>query len=207
MTFILCSIITEMIKTNIAREYPNHITKSLISDQTLYLSDYTNQTNQTNHARGVEIFEVAPPSDIDSFELKNDNNLYVCHIIFDNTSFTRQDGSTLSQCECVVFPENSDTDSWIFFAELKYCSNSYWNNNHLRKAIKQLYKTRYYYFEKCIFSRTNTCYLIASLPMQAEPFVQTVITQNDLLKLKRKHNIVLRLQNHAEIQNDRTINV
>jgi hypothetical protein len=204
MTFILCSIITEMIKTNIAREYPNHITNSLISDKTLYISDYS---NQTNHAREVEIFETAPPTDIDSFELKNENNFLIRHIIFDNTSFRRQDGAIASQCECVVFPENSDTDSWIFFAELKYSSNPYRNNNHLRKAIKQLYKTRYYYFEKAIFSRTNTCYLLASLPMQAEPFVQTVITQNDLLRLKRKHNIVLRLQNHAEIKNDKTINV
>jgi hypothetical protein len=193
-----------MIKTNISQAYPTHITNSKTSDQSLYLSDYT---NKTKHAREVEIFETNPPDDIDFFELKNENNIVISFIKFDNSSFIRLNGTPLSQCECVVFPDSTNNNSWIFFAELKYSSNPYWNDNHLRKAIKQLYKTRYYYFDKAIFSKTNTCYLLASLPMQAEPFVQTVISQNDLLRLKRKHNIVLRLQNHAEIQNDRTINV
>jgi hypothetical protein len=193
-----------MIKTNIAREYPTHIHNSKTSDQTLYLSDYT---NKTHHARGVEIFETYPPPDIDSFELKNNNNIVISHINFDNSSFIRPNGTPSSQCECVVFPDASNNNSWIFFAELKYSSNPYWNDNNIRKAIRQLYKTRYYYFNKAIFYRTNTCYLLASLPMQAEPFVQTVISQNDLLRLKRKHNIILRLQNHAEIQNDKSINV
>lgn len=193
-----------MIKTNISQAYPTHITNSKTSDQSLYFTDYT---NQTHHASGVKIIETNPPDDIDFFELKNDNNLVIRHIIFDNSSFLRSNGTPLSQCECVVFPENSDPKSWIFFAELKYSSKSYNNNNNLRKAIKQLYKTRYYYFDKAIFSKTNTCYLLASLPMQAEPFVQSVIFQNDLLRLKSKHNIVLRLQNHADIQNDKSINV
>jgi hypothetical protein len=113
----------------------------------------------------------------------------------------------LSQCECVVFPETSDANSWIFFAELKYNHSAYSNNNHLRKAIKQLYETRTYYYLRGIFSKTNTCYLLASLPKQAEPFAQTIISPTDLLRLKIEQNIVLRLQNHAEIQDDKIINL
>ena len=191
-----------MIKTNIAREYPAHIARCRYSDQTLYLADYTNQTCS---ARGVEIFESAPPDDIESLELKNNVNLLNGYINFDHTSFTRSDGSTLSQCECVVFPETSGTDSWIFFAELKYSNLSYRNNNNITKAIKQLYKTRTYYLNKGIFSKTNICYLFVSLPMQAEPFVQTVISQMDLQRLKSRHNVVLRLQNYAEIRNNKII--
>jgi hypothetical protein len=193
-----------MIKTNITREFSVHIVRCNYSNQTLYLADYTNQTNS---ARGVEFFESTPPTDIDSFELKNDINLPIGYIDFDNTSFTRPDGSPLSQCECVVFPKNSGVDSWIFFAELKYSRIPYNNNNNLRKAISQLYKTRTHYLNKGVFSKTNICYLLASLPMQAEPFAQTIVSPADLQQLKRKHNVVLRLQNHAEIQDDKLLRV
>lgn len=193
-----------MIKVNIARAYPTHIIAANYSDQTLFLADYT---NQTGNARSVEISESVPPPDIDSFKLRNDVNLRNGYICFDNCSFTRPNGSSLSQCECVIFPDISTTDSWIFFAELKYSSKPYRNNNNITKAIKQLYKTRTYYLNKGVFSKANPCYLLASLPMQAEPFAQTVISPMDLQRLKRKHNVILRLQNHAEIQNDRMINV
>ena len=193
-----------MIKTNIARKYPNHIIRCNYSNKTLYLSDYTEQTHSV---RGVEIFEDIPPTDIDFLELKNDVNLSVGYIDFDNTSFTHPNGDALSQCECVVFPCKSDINSWIFFAELKYSANSYRNNRNIRKAIKQLYKTRTYYLYKGIFSKTNPCYLLASLPMQVEPFAQTVVSQMDLQRLKRKHHVILRLQNHAEIQDGKTISV
>ena len=193
-----------MLKINITREYPAHIAKCNYSEKTLYLADYT---NQTHNARGVKIFESTPPTDIDSFELKNDISLLNGYISFDNSSFTRHDGSALSQCECVVFPNSSNAESWIFFAELKYSNNPYNNGNNIMKAIKQLYKTRTYYLNKGIFSKTNPCYLLASLPMQAEPFAQTVISPMDLQRLKSKHNVILRLQNHAEIQNDKIIDV
>ena len=193
-----------MIKANITREYPAHIARCRYSDKTLYLADYS---KQTNNARGVVIFESIPPPDIDSFELMNEVNLLNGYISFDNSSFTRPNGIVLSQCECVVFPDTSTADSWIFFAELKYSNRPYNNNNNITKAIKQLYKTRTYYLNKGVFSKRNHCYLLASLPMQTEPFVQTVISPMDLQRLKRKHNVILRLQNHAEIQDDKMINV
>lgn len=191
-----------MIKAKIAKEYPNHVAKCLYSDKSLYLADYTNQTNS---ARGVEIFSGTPPTDIGYFTLQNDVNLKSCSITFDNTSFTRPDGSPLSQCECVVFPKTSDVNSWILFVELKYSSETYHNNSNLKKAIEQLCKTRTYYYRKRIFLKTNPCYLLASLPKQAEPFPNTIISQVDLIGLKRKYNIILRFVNRAEIQNDRVI--
>ena len=47
----------------------------------------------------------------------------------------------------------------------------------------------------------NTAYLIASLPIQSEPFTNFSLTPNYLLNLKRKRNIVLRLKNSVEIKN------
>lgn len=191
-----------MIRANITREYPTHIARCDYTDNSLYLADYT---QQTSNVRGVEIFESTPPTDIDSFELRNDAKLRIGYIKFDNTSFVYSNGSTRSQCECVIFPETSSTDSWVLFAELKYSHNSYRNNKHIKKAIKQLYLTRTYYFNSGVFTISNTCYLFISLPMQAEPFAQSVISPTDLQSLKRRHNVILRLQNHAAIQNDKII--
>jgi hypothetical protein len=196
-----------MIKANITREYPAHIAVCNYSDKSLYLADYTEQTKTLPVKRGVEIFKDISPADIDYFTLQNNIGLRNGFIIFDNTSFTGTDGSVLSQCECVVFPQSSDEYSWIFFAELKYSNKAYNNDNNLQKAIRQLYKTRTYYLMQGIFSKTNACYLLASLPMQAEPFAQFIVTQTDLLRLQGKHNVILRLQNHADIQDDKVIEV
>jgi hypothetical protein len=196
-----------MIKANIAREYPHHIERCNYSAQTLYLADYTNATKKKPPVRGTEIFEGTAPEDIECFELINRIKLPTGYIVFDNRSFTRLDGNPLSQCECVVFPEASTKESWIFFAELKYGNGPDQNNNDITKAIKQLYKTRTYYKNRGVLEKTNTCYLLASLPLQSEPFRQSIITPADALRLKRKHNVILRLQNRAEIQDDKMINV
>lgn len=203
-----------MIKANITREYPAHIIncgnpsyieKCGYSNLSLFIADFT---KQTGHVRGVEAFLEVPPGNINYFTFLNNVTLLNTYIAFDSTSFTRSDGITpLKQCECVIFPETSSADSWIFFAELKYCTSPYWNNNHISKAILQLYKTRTYYLNAGIFTKTNTCYLLASIPTQAEPFVQSVISPMDLTRLKSKHNIILRLKNSVEIQDDKIINV
>jgi hypothetical protein len=189
-----------MIKKKIKKKYPNHIIKN--SDEYLYLTDYTEQTAS---ARGTEVFEGKPPPDIEYFTLQNDIKLLNCFIIFDNESFTDSDGKTLSQCECVIFPEKSDCDSWIFFAELKYSKKAENNRKNLRKAVRQLIKTRTYYYRNRIFSKTNICYLIASLPKQRPPLAN--ISPNYLTKLKKKHNIILRFINEVEVLNDKKLNV
>jgi hypothetical protein len=183
-----------MIKTNIAAKYPHHIVKS--SDESLYLADYTKQTVS---ARCTEVFKGNPPSDIEYVTLQNDTKLMNGFIIFDNKSFTDSNGNALSQCECVVFPEKSASDSWILFVELKYSGNVKNNIRNLRKAVSQLLKTRTYYYRNRIFSKTNLCYLLASLPKQRPPF--TNIPQTDLTKLKKKHNIILYFGNETEVLN------
>lgn len=192
-----------MIGTNIAREYPHHITRCKYSDKTLFMADYSEQTGQK---QGVKIFEGVSPGDISCFELGNSVGLDSGYIHFDNKSFTYLDGNPRHQCECVVFPKSSDGSSWIFFVELKYGASKR-NKENIGKALQQLYKTRTYYKMKGVFGKTNTCYLLVSLPLQSEPFAQSVVTPVRLMQLKRKHNIVLRLQNRAEIQNDKVINV
>lgn len=196
-----------MIKTNISNQYPHHLTKYKNSNSDIFIADYTNQTRNEVLKRSVEFFNQNPPTDVNYFTIKNPTAENIGYIDFDNSSFTFANNQSRSQCECVVFPENSSEVSWILFCELKYCSNSIHNNNDLTKAIKQLYRTRYYYFQENIFVKTNISYLIASLPLQPEPFLNFSLTQNFLIKLKRKRNIILRLKNSVEILNNTNISV
>jgi len=171
-----------MIKSNIESKYPNHIAKYDHSDESLYLADYTDQTNSK---RGTEIVKGSPPSDIEYVTFQNNTRLLNGFIIFNNKSFKRDNGTSLPQCELVVFPENSGKDSWIFFAELKYSVKSGNNNSNLHIAAKQLFETRKYYYRKRIFLKTNPCYLLISFPKQKPPFAN-FLSQGKLTKLKRK---------------------
>jgi hypothetical protein len=45
------------------------------------------------------------------------------------------------------------------------------------------------------------------LPMQTPPFANVSLTQTYLLKMKKKHNIIIRFQNSVEIIDDRKIKV
>jgi hypothetical protein len=54
---------------------------------------------------------------------------------------------------------------------------------------------------------TNTCYLIASLPQQSEPFANFSVTPACLAKLKQTRNIVLRMGNSVKVINNKFINV
>ncbi|MES2655560.1 MAG: hypothetical protein V4620_08225 [Bacteroidota bacterium] len=190
-----------MIKTNITTYYPHHLI--LDYNKNIYIADYTELTKNIAPKRFVEIFSPDPCSDNQYFCILNPNDLNVGNIIFDSSSFTYSNGKTKSQCESVSFPSVSTGQSWILFTELKYSSKQLNNRNNLRKAIKQLYRTRYHYMLSNVFKRNeNICYLIASLPLQSEPFANFSLTPSRLTTLKVKHNIILRLKNTIEIEND-----
>lgn len=196
-----------MIRTNIQTFFPHHLNNCFTTSNSTYIADYTEQTKLANINRAIELFEASPPKDIDYFTVNNPHKLEIDGIPFDNNSFTRVDGESLSQCECVIYPHSSNNMSWILFLELKYSCNPNNNKNNLNKARKQLFKTQYYYKSQGVFNKTNTCYLLASLPMQCPPFTNMSLTQPYLSAMKRKHNVVIRFLNSVEIIDDKTIKV
>lgn len=190
-----------MIKNNIQANYLHHYNAIVNFSENIYIADYTEQTkNQAVH-KAVEFLSPQPPVDISCFSMINNPKLLVDGIKFDNLSFVCSSGKTKKQCEAVLFPSSSSVDSWILFCELKYSSIPVNNRNNLKKAIRQLYKTQHYYFQRNIFARTNNCYLIASLPLQSEPFTHFSVSQAQLTKLKRTRNIILRMKNSVGITN------
>ena len=191
-----------MIKAKISSSFPNHILKYRFSSDNIFIADYTEQTKLDLVKRGIEVFTSTAPTDINSFSIINTTSLEIGFIDFDNSSFVCANGNAKSQCECVLFPSVSNVHSWILFCELKYSSNPIKNQRNLVKAIKQLYKTRYYYYQNNVIKQSNISYLIGSLPLQSEPFTNFYITPNFLVDLKRKRNIVLRFKNNVEIRDD-----
>ncbi len=190
-----------MIKSNIIRQFPDHLKQSGKSFDTLYLADYTHQTNSE---RAVEVLDYQP-DDIEVFTTTNDVKLPLRWIVFDQDSFRDKDNLILSQCECVLFPEESNEKSWILFVELKYGTSLKKNTRNVRKAVEQLDATRKHYLDKSVFEKTNTCYLIVSLPKQTEPFAQSVLSPVDLLNWKKQHNVILRLQNGIDVKSDKEL--
>lgn len=196
-----------MIRKNIDTCFPLHLSQCVITCNTLYIADYTEQTKGEKIKKGVVLFDSYPPTDIKYFTVNNPHNLKINGIPFGQKSFVKPNGNIASQCECVIYPHNSDIYSWICFIELKYSNNPDNNIKNLNKARLQLFRTQYYYRSKGVFSKDNTCYLLASLPIQTPPFTNISLAPAYLLNLKKKHNIILRFQNSIEIENNKTINI
>lgn len=196
-----------MIKQRIQSNYIHQFNTIKNFNDDLYIADYTEQTKTLPVKRSVEFFSPNSPTDITFFSVINTPKIIVDGIEFNNSSFVCGNGNPRTQCEAVVFPTVSHSDSWVLFCELKYSSKPSNNSNNLKKAIKQLYKTRYYYVQSNVISLTNNCYLIASLPLQSEPFPNFSISQPILTKLKRNKNIILRLKNNVEIIDNKLLKV
>lgn len=193
-----------MIKTRINKEFPHHHITKHPSD--VYVADYSNKTKYETTKRATEVFD-NQPEDIEPFVIYNANNLEIGNIIFDGNSFKYPNGNQKSQCETCSFPFVGNKDSWILFAELKYGYNENNNSDDFKKAIKQLYKTRYYYLDKNIFDKTNNCYLIISMPKQNEPFPHFILTPNRITDLKTRHNVILKATNSVKILDNKMLDL
>ena len=189
-----------MIKAKIESVYPNHFIKLKHGIESLYVADYTDQTNSK---KGVICQFKVSFNDIECFNIINPTNLDIAWIPFNQKSFKYPNGKPKSQCECVVFPYIGTKETWILFSELKYSQNELSNTSNINKARKQLFKTRYYYYSSGIFQTTNLCYLIIALPKQKEPFANISFTPSYLQNLKLKHSVILRARNGIEIIDDK----
>ncbi len=158
-----------MIEEGIKKHFSHHLEVKgrLTTKQSMYVADYNKQTGSKE---GVKLFDT-PPKEIKCFILNNPHGIGITGQPFDNESFKSEGGKPESQCECVIYPEKNDEESWICFIETKYCENGKKIIGHMKKAREQLIKTQEYYRNKGVFGEKNTCYLFASLPLHNEPFL------------------------------------
>lgn len=195
-----------MIRAKINQEFPHHNIIKHTGD--IYVADYTEQTKKTECLRGTEIFD-NEPTDIEFLVIHNPSKIDVGTIVFTGESFKDRKGNPKSQCETCLFPYNSNNESWILFAELKYTEKAENLIIAINKAIQQLQKTKDYYLDKSIFDESkNKCYLVISLPKyKYEPFPNFILDVDIITELIENNKVILGLTNSVKILDNKMLDV
>lgn len=195
-----------MIRAKINQEFPHHNIIKHTGD--IYVADYSNQTKYELIKRGTEILD-NEPTDIESFVIHNPSKIDVGTIVFTGESFKDRKGNLKSQCETCLFPYNSNNESWILFAELKYTEKAENLIIATNKAIQQLQKTKDYYLDKSIFDESkNKCYLVISLPKyKHEPFPSFILGMDIITELIENNRVILGLTNSVKILDDKMLDL
>lgn len=177
-------------------------------DGDVYIADFTDYNN-TPDVEPVEYTGVTVGTEengiLPSFVLKNPNG--VQFVVVNNEKnpavFTREDGTKVSNCECIVHTDRHDNrKGWMAFLELKYCKakNVYQN---MLDGISQLKATcNYILREKKVFDESQyKKYLVISTPgvEPLDPFDASYFVQEDMLAIKDETGALLKASNAAEI--------
>ncbi len=118
--------------------------------------------------------------------------------------FKREDGSPVSQCECVVYADRNDNrKGWLFFLEMKYCEakNRY---DRMLEGIGQLKTTCNYILnekQELDAALFNKKYLVISTPgvEPLDPFDASYFNQDDMLTVKEDTGALLKAVNEVSI--------
>jgi len=176
----------------------------------VFIADFTNYIENHDaeiiNKKGV-VVETEENGIIPSFAIHNENR---CPFAVVNNEhnlavFKRQDGSLVSQCECIVYAERNDNrKSWLFFLELKYCEAKNRHSNML-DGISQLKATCNYIFKETKeldADQFKKKYLVISTPgvEPLDPFDANYFSQDDMLTIKEDTGAMLKASNAAFIQ-------
>ena len=183
-------------RNRILAAYPNSefVTKK---SEKLYVADFT---KRTKNARSVEIFEEQPKTPADPsknmpcFVLKNSNKQSIDYSIFDTQQFTDNDGNTLKQGECCIFPTNNDGRSWFCIIEIKDCTVD--KISKYKEDIAEKMKSMYDIFRHKV-GIPNTIYFVASFPRNKTDFDQSMF--DDYVDKKKYRKAFLVASNVATV--------
>lgn len=184
----------------------------MISDaftETVYVADFTDYVSKKGKGAvpcsGVFV-GTQENGIIPSFVLTDDNSypFVVVNNEKNGALYTKDDGSKVSQCECIIYAERHDNrKGWMIFLELKYCEEKNLYGNML-DGISQLKATcNYIMDEKRVFDSTLfKKYLVISTPgtMPLDPFDAFYFDQDFMLSVKADTNgALLKATNFAHI--------
>lgn len=184
----------------------------MISDaftETVYVADFTDYVSKKGKdavpCSGVFV-GTQENGIIPSFVLTDDKSypFVVVNNEKNGALYTKDDGSKVSQCECIIYAERHDNrKGWMIFLELKYCEEKNLYGNML-DGISQLKATcNYIMDEKRVFDSTLfKKYLVISTPgtMPLDPFDAFYFDQDFMLSVKADTNgALLKATNFAHI--------
>ena len=183
-------------RSRILKKYPKSDFATSKSEK-LYVADFT---KRTNNERGVEFSEEQPKTPSDStkdmpcFILSNPSKQQIDYSIFATQQFTDEDGNSLKQGECCVFPTNNDGRSWFCIIEIKDCTAD--KISQYKKDIAEKVKSMFDIFRNKI-GIPNTIYFIASFPRKKTAFDQSMF--DDYVDMKKYRKAFLVTSNYATI--------
>lgn len=178
--------------------------------QDVYIADFTNFVGKFSYdklpCQGVMV-SLQENGIIPSFVIRDEHSfpLRVINNEHNPAVFKREDGSSVSQCECIVYADRNDNrKGWLFFLELKYCEakNRY---NRMLEGIGQLKATSNYIFkEKQVLDGTlfSKRYLVVSTPgvEPLDPFDASYFDQEYMLSVKEETGALLKAVNEVSVQ-------
>lgn len=178
--------------------------------ETIYVADFTDYVSKKGKdaapCSGV-LIGTKENGIIPSFVLTDDHSypFVVVNNEKNGALYSKDDGTKVSQCECIIFAERHDNrKGWMIFLELKCCEEKNLYGNML-DGIGQLKATcKYIMEEKEVFdTKLFKKYLVISSPgvTPLDPFDAFYFDQDFMLSLKKETGGgVLKATNVAHIQ-------
>lgn len=172
----------------------NHTTRF---ESEVYIGDYTEyvKTHSDCGYSGV-VMSNMPIAFISSLHIHNPMHIPLLGVNFEENIevFRPGDGTTVSNCECMLVSDKSSKKGWLLLAELKYCGGSQLAvQRNLEKAFSQMESTYLYLRDvKHVFTQGEyRCAWVVSLPEHDDlvPFSSFMSQPELLLDFKDRYGV------------------
>lgn len=172
----------------------------------IFVGDYTEYAKlHPEYVNVGVIFNDKPFHNLRALHIINRNKITVGVVNFEKCQslFKNENGELVKQCEGLCFAVNAKKHGWVLLIEMKYCKGKNIGKN-VDAAISQLEKSlEYLRNTKKIIESKDRVYWVVAIPEhdELEPFSSFVFSQNDLLDLQERLNVVMFFrQNKLEVR-------
>ena len=195
-------------KDRICDHLSNKFVRYNISYHPIALVDWTDITGEPLHAHNTDIAtHPITGENINGVHISNSNNIEINVDAFLENALCYSKKRRSKQCECIVYPHNTNSDEWVLFVETKY-ANSFAaafdpRNNYPEYAINQIKDTVHFFRCKGIIAPEKVVYAIVSFPNLCEQFSAFVFEKDEtILDILQTDKIIIRATNTVHIKDE-----
>ena len=197
-------------KNRLLAQLPDHSAFThTIDEPHLYIVDWKDYKNGKVEISGIE------KPDIKAVHLINENRIEIFFDGFPENALPITKKRRSKQCECVIFPNNSNQEEWVLFIETKYAQNlSIAQNkriNYPYQMVQQIKATVAYFRMKKIIATDKIVHAIISFPNLIDNFNSWTFPiihegqEESVLDILQNDKIIIRATNKAQIQDEKFI--
>jgi hypothetical protein len=170
------------------------------SDSEIYVVDYTEKTKS---AKEVEVCNTKLDS-VDMLTLKNETLLNITASIFGQQCFINEQNQEIKHCECILYPTNSNFDTWVLFVEIKDCKPKN-ISRYFISAKEQIIQTVKLFRDRNLLETNKRVHAVISFPRRKTDFHRNIITQGERQHFLHQYRIIIRGANTIAIKNSKSI--